>query len=70
MDKEKRKGGRPFQEKHIDDNLHIRIKKELLNDFKKICSIRGYKYSNIIRNFIEDYVEDNKRLLNKESDKR
>ena len=48
------------QVKEFDCNMHIRISREKLEEFKKITEEMGFTYSNVIRNFINDYIDKHK----------
>lgn len=48
------------QVKEFDCNMHIRIKREKLEEFKRITEEMGFTYSNVIRNFINDYIDKHK----------
>ena len=39
----------------------VKIKKELLADFKAICAERGEKVNTVLRQLIEGYVAENKK---------
>ena len=38
----------------------VKVKKELLADFKAICADRGERVNTVLRQMIEKYVEENK----------
>ena len=60
------------QVKEFDCNMHIRINREKLEEFKRTTEEMGFTYSNVIRNFINDYIDNHKRgdVYVKEIDKR
>ena len=60
------------QVKEFDCNMHIRIKREKLEEFKRATEEMGFTYSNVIRNFINDYIDNHKRgdVYVKEIDKK
>lgn len=48
--------------KNYDSNLNIRIEKEKIEKLKEIANKKGVKYNALIREIIEDYIDENKEV--------
>jgi len=44
------------------EKITIRVDKRDWNEFKKITSKKGFNASSVIRNFIKEYIEKNKKM--------
>lgn len=45
-----------------DKNINIRVSNDLILDIKEIADKKGVKYNALIREIIEDYINENKEV--------
>lgn len=53
-----------YKDEVCDTNINVRINKEKLEMFKKIALEKNIKYQALVKKMIDDYIEENKEILN------
>ena len=53
---------RKRKEQNYDCNLNLRLYKDTIDKLKDIASFRGKKYQNMVREILEEYVDNYEKV--------